>query len=188
MYRLFVALDLQRDTDAQLDELVDAARGELGREFRPVKRGRRHITLCFLGDTDPDLVQPMAEDLARVAESRAAFEMIIEGAGAFPSPDSARVLWAGVKGGARRIADMAAEISHVFASSFGHPPERRPFHPHITVGRFRGRAMNVSSVVSQYSDRRWGVDPVAEIQLIRSDLARSGPTYTVLERLPLQGG
>jgi len=185
MYRLFVAVALRENTEAHLDELVDAARVEVGREFRPVPRGKRHVTLCFIGDTDPANIDDMSSDLGREIGQVDAFEMVVEGAGAFPKPERARVFWAGVRAGARRLVNLSTRITDVLQARHDHRPENRPFHPHITLGRVRGRHVDLSDVIRAHEHVRWGIDPVAEVHLLRSQLHPDGARYTVLERFPL---
>ncbi len=186
-YRLFFAIDLRRDTDARLDALTATARQDVGREFRPVAKGQRHLTLRFLGDTDSDLVEPMASDLREALASKTPFHITVQGVGAFPNSHNARVLWAGIGEGAQRVIDLVASMDEVLCASHGFEPETRPFHPHVTVGRFRGRPMDVTRIVDFYAGEIWGRDPAGEVQLIRSQLSRGGPTYTVLEKIPLGG-
>ncbi|MFO7942499.1 MAG: RNA 2',3'-cyclic phosphodiesterase [Bacillota bacterium] len=186
-YRLFLAVDLRRDTDARLDALTAAAHREVGREFRPVSKGRRHLTLRFLGDTDSNLVESMASDIGKILGEEDPFYITVEGAGAFPNPERARVLWAGIEEGSGRVADLAASINEILSEDYGFDPESKPFHPHVTVGRFRGRPMDVRELIDFYAGEMWGRDPVEEVQLIRSQLGRGGPTYTVLEKIPLGG-
>ncbi len=188
MYRLFIAADLRRDTDARLDELTAAASRGWGRTFRPVAHGRRHLTLVFLGDTDPDLVKPMARDLREVTAAESPFQMRVEGAGAFPTPQRARVLWGGVSDGADRLTNLAEGLVEVLTQKYGLRKDDRSFHPHVTVGRFRGEPADVSEIVSSHADRLWGIDPVEEVLLIRSQLSRGAPTYTVMEKLSLGFG
>ena len=188
MYRLFVAADLPRETDAKLDDLTAAASHKWGKTFRPVAHGRRHVTLVFLGDTDPLLVESMTRDLREVTAAASPFAMRIEGAGAFPTPHRARVLWGGISDGADRLAQLAEGLTEVLTREYGFQKEGRPFHPHVTVGRFRREAADVSEIVASHADRLWGIDPVEELLLIRSQLSRGAPTYTIMEELSLGSG
>jgi 2'-5' RNA ligase len=72
----------------------------------------------------------------------------------------------------RQVADRVARL--------GIPLERRPFHPHLTLGRWRvSREADRRRVLAAASNHvtRLDVDGVA---LIRSRLTQAGAAYTAL--------
>ena len=63
----------------------------------------------------------------------------LQGAGAFPHPGDARVLWTGV-GGEPPALEWLASLSRTVRLACNHAgasPEGGPFHPHLTVARSR---------------------------------------------------
>jgi len=69
-----------------------------------------------------------------VAEAAREFEVVLTGAGAFPSTIRPRVLWVGVGRGAAELGGLAERLAATLAD-LGWEPEARPFRPHLTVAR-----------------------------------------------------
>jgi 2'-5' RNA ligase len=94
-----------------------------------------HITLRFLGATDPDRKEKLrrAVDDATLPE---AFEARIASWGVFPRPAAARVFWVGVEDSSGTLGAIASTLE-LLARTAGFPPEERKFKPHITLARFR---------------------------------------------------
>ena len=97
MKRLFVAIDLDPSVLETLSELSRRIEEGLedGVRIKWTRTPQMHVTLKFLGDTDEEAVEPLADVLDEIAARNAAFEVLIEGMGCFPRPDRPRVIWAG---------------------------------------------------------------------------------------------
>ncbi|HEY7827833.1 MAG TPA: 2'-5' RNA ligase family protein, partial [Candidatus Limnocylindrales bacterium] len=103
--RLFVAVPLSSEVMAAVADLVAGVR--LAREPGPgerrdpldvrwIRMDGLHLTLRFLGPTDPGRL-PEAEAAVRAAvPGSAPFEVGLAGAGVFPNPARPRVLWLGI--------------------------------------------------------------------------------------------
>src|SRR5579872_804925 len=129
MHRLFVAI---RPPEAVRDLLIDAM--DESPDFRWQGEQQLHLTLRFIGDVE----RPVADDLdAALSRIRApAFELKISGVGRFEQRSSG-ALWAGIVPKAP-VAVLAAKVERV-CQEIGLQPERRAFHPHITLARWKGR-------------------------------------------------
>ncbi len=129
MHRLFVAI---RPPEDICDLLIDAM--DDSPEFRWQDEEQLHLTLRFIGEVD----RPIADDLAAALSSvRAApFPARINGVGRFEQRNSG-ALWAGVEP-KEPLAALAAKVERV-CQSVGLEPERRAYHPHITLARWKGR-------------------------------------------------
>jgi 2'-5' RNA ligase len=64
----------------------------------------------------------------------------------------------------------------------GYQPERRPFSPHLTIGRLRMPDDVGKAVAAQFESESFSIDRVV---LFRSVLGPAGPAYTVLAEFPL---
>lgn len=108
-----------------------------------------HLTLAFVPDLDLGREEQMIEAGQDWAARQHPLELRLSGAGAFPNPVAAKVLWMGVAGpgsahgGAApdeksdvpsRLADWAHGIRGVISHAGGRP-EGRAFRPHLTVAR-----------------------------------------------------
>ncbi len=183
--RLFVAVvppdDVLDDLDAHLDP-----RREAGPDIRWTDRHQWHVTLAFLGDVPEHRLADLAEALARSAARRRPVVLRLSGAGAFPSPYAARVLWAGVEQLRGDLASVAHGIRSS-ASSVGASPDGTRFHPHLTLGRF-GRPTEATRwlrALDTLEGPAWVADRVA---LVESHLGQGRgrrPRYELHEELAL---
>jgi 2'-5' RNA ligase len=115
------------------------------------------------------------------------FDIVLDTIGAFPPRGVPRVLWIGVGEGASRLSELQGELARRIAA-LGIPLEDRPFHPHLTLARWRE---------SRSPDREWalaaaphGVIARARVEgatLYQSRLSPAGPSYTALTRANLTG-
>jgi 2'-5' RNA ligase len=138
--RLFIAVPLAADASSAVRRLVEGIRAEppaVGREVRWVRLDGLHLTLRFLGPT-PDADQPAVEAaVAAVAGGQAPFRIAIDGAGAFPSGASPRVLWLGVTDGTAELSAMARALDDRLVGA-GWASDDRVFTPHLTIARSDG--------------------------------------------------
>lgn len=168
MHRLFVAI---RPPEAIRDLLIDAM--DDAPTLRWVPDDNLHLTLRFIGEVE----RPLAEDLARALEGiRApAFSLRINSVGRFDQRGGGAV-WAGVDP-KEPVAALAAKVDRVCFAA-GLEPDRRAFHPHITVARFRNSA---EADAEEFVRRNAGLTSapfsVDSFQLFESRLSRHGAHY-----------
>ena len=140
-----------------------------------------HLTMRFLGSTDPSSVPWVRERLAQVAEASPPCDTRVRGLGGFPSQRRAHVLWAGIDDDQGRLVSLATAIRETLG--LGSAPEGRPFTPHVTVGRSDEKlALRGFGETSLESDRF----RVGELVLMRSHLRRPAPVYERVAVLPLR--
>ena len=177
MHRLFVAI---RPPEPIRDLLIDAM--DDSPDFRWQDEDQLHLTLRFVGEVE----RPVAEDLAlALAAVRAApFEVRINGVGRFEQRNSG-ALWAGVEPKAP-LAALAAKVERGCLAA-GLEPERRAFHPHITLARWKGR--RTREVADFLERRRAFASPAFAVEafmLFESRLSRHGARYEEAATFPLQ--
>ena len=183
--RLFVALDLDDDARraiAALQQRVAKAL-EADRSMKPVDPARMHLTLAFLGE----IAEPAVPAIVDALSSNIAvplFAAEFEGLGVFPPRGAPRVLWLCVGRGESEIVQLQREVA-ARLERLGVTLEPRPFHPHLTLARWRTsrpadrpRALSVES----RAVARMNVDHVT---LYQSRLSPAGPAYTALARATL---
>jgi RNA 2',3'-cyclic 3'-phosphodiesterase len=129
-----------------------------------------HVTLAFLGEVTEASLERLIPRLERGALRHESFRMSFGGAGAFPSASRANVLWSGVPGDRRALAELAQTVAAAARRAGAAPPDAgRRFRPHLTLARCRA-PVNVEEVVAgldDYAGPAWRVD---ELYLIRSNL------------------
>ena len=168
MHRLFVAI---RPPEAIRDLLIDAM--DDSPDFRCQDDEQLHLTLRFVGEVERPVANDLADALSRIHAEH--FQLRIAGVGRFEQRSSG-ALWAGVEPKAP-IAALAAKVERV-CQQVGLEPERRSFHPHITLARWKGRR---SREVGEFIERRAGLSSqpfeVDRFMLFESRLSRHGAHY-----------
>jgi 2'-5' RNA ligase len=185
--RLFVSVDLPGDLASGVEAVQEELREAPGLDF--TDPGQAHVTLKFLGGTDPDRI-PEIEDALRAAVADAdvsPFEATVEGIGAFPSAEYIRVVWLGIGRGSEQLTRLHEAIE-TRTVDLGFDPEEHEFTPHVTLARMNhaGGKELVRRVLRE-SDPEVGTMRVTEIRLTESDLGSGGPAYSTVARFPLGG-
>lgn len=182
--RLFAALEMDPEAKRALSDVVE--------ELKPsacnakwVNPAGMHITFAFLGYRHPDDVEDLSNALRTAAGCVPAFEYTLEGIGAFPSPNRARVLWAGIGRGSDEMVRCASAVE-THLEPHGYVPEKRAFTPHVTLARFRAPA-RIEAVAIEAAA---GLLPenaftARRLTLFESRLRPSGAEYYSLAELPL---
>ena len=182
--RMFVAV---RPPEAVLDDLADyvAPRRDVDSPLRWSRPEQWHVTLAFLPSVTDAVLDGLVERLADTAAGRQPFELGLVGAGAFPDPARAKVLWAAVGGDLAALAHLAGNLRSA-AGRAGTHVEGGEFHPHLTLARI-GRPLDVTRwlrVFDLYASNNW---QVAEVLLYHSRRGSGPARYTVVERFALSG-
>jgi 2'-5' RNA ligase len=181
--RTFVALELSEPLKAGILALGArlAARG-IGASW--IRAGAMHLTLKFLGDVEERALADVGEAVRAAAAHVDPFAFETTVLGAFPSPRRPRVIWLGV-GPVDELFELQAALEGNLGR-LGFPRERRPFRPHITIGRIRdhGGSPDVSGALSDLKGLREVVE-VREVRVMKSTLRPSGAVHEVLESIPL---
>lgn len=191
--RLFVALDLPAGAKAALAATVGQLQSVIPAGVRWVNPAGIHLTLKFLGDTEAGLVTPLLAALREMAATgdMRPFPLHLDGLGVFPNPREPRVIYAGVGGDLDSLV-KAQRRGEQAITQLGFPREKRPFRPHLTLGRVRdGVAPAVRRQIGDTIARQAAaLSPeyawtAREIHLIRSVLTPSGAVYTTLGQAAL---
>ena len=176
MHRLFVAI---RPPEGIRDLLIDAM--DDSPAMRWVGDDQLHLTLRFIGEVE----RPLANDVsAALAEIRfPAFELRVSGVGRFERRNGG-ALWAGVEP-RKPVAELAAKVERACQRA-GLEPERRAFHPHITIARWNRRnAEAARDFERRHSDLASDPFTVGSFNLFESHLSRHGPHYEEVAEFPL---
>lgn len=184
MIRSFLAIDLPGALREEIERLQSRLR-RAGADVKWTRPASVHLTLKFLGSVEEGMIEPLARSAGQAAAAHSPLTLKVDGTGVFPGRKKARVVWLGLAGDVDGLAALAGDIE-VAAEGFGFKPEKRPFRPHLTLGRFRsGRGRDeLLSGLDRLDLRR--VEFIArEVVLFKSDLKPTGAVYTALQRLPL---
>lgn len=184
--RSFLAIELPRDLRTTLERVALGARG-YDLPVKWVKVQNIHLTMVFLGNVRPDVLEPLQEQVQSACLEFGPFNATIEGMGTFPNRRNPRVLWLGLKGELERLSLFRNALQQNLVS-FGIKVEKRPFRPHLTLGRFRkGKGLNLEELFSRYGEVKSPSSILSELVLFRSDLKPTGAVYTRLASWALSG-
>lgn len=187
--RLFVAVELSGKARSAVSGVITRIMKSELKNLRAVRPETVHLTLKFLGNVPSEQIDGLVEALRLIAGAHAPFTLNLSGAGVFPSPKKARVLWLGIGGDTRALGELHLGIENAVAA-LGFARDRKPLSPHLTVARLRESASRADRLLvaetlasAPHPD---GVEiPVPSIAIMRSTLARSGATHDRLASLPL---
>ena len=141
-----------------------------------------HLTLKFLGDIRGEALGGIGAALGEVCAQHAPFEATLAELGAFPSAQRARILWIGVGAGSDRLLSLASDIDNALAP-LDFEREKRPYVPHLTLGRVRGRSLHL---VLTSGAQGTGFQ-IERIELMESSLAAEGASYKTVGDFTLGG-
>jgi 2'-5' RNA ligase len=186
--RTFIAVDVSeavRRRAARLIELLRAGGGEV----KWVEPQNMHLTLQFLGDVAQADVPPVCQAVERAVAGFPPCQISLLGAGAFPHPGRPSTIWIGVAEGAKELAAVQRAVQRAL-KPLGFPPERRAFHPHLTIGRIRRAgpaAHGLSQSLREQQSFDAGSTTIDQVVVYASYLDRAGPTYQAMSRITLAG-
>ena len=175
MHRLFVAI---RPPEEVRNRLLDLMEGIGGARWQD--DDQLHLTLRFIGEVDRHAAGDVHAALGSIHHPP--FEIAVSGLGLFDRRGTPKTLWAGVTP-QEPVRALHNKVDQAMAR-VGLEPERRAFHPHITLARLRG-----AGSPHDFLARSGGVStpswPVDDFVLMESSLTPAGAIYSALERYPL---
>jgi RNA 2',3'-cyclic 3'-phosphodiesterase len=183
LIRTFIALPASADAQQSIS-LVQEALKESNANIRWEDRGKFHITLKFLGETEESGIPLLAADMESAYRAFSPFDIIYKSVGAFPDLKNPRIVWIGTEH-KKDIFDLQTATEQA-CLKHGFPAEERKFHPHITLGRVRGK-QNLVHLTEAIKTSTF--EPIhsrcLEVLLVKSDLRPSGSIYTIMKSFQL---
>ena len=182
-YRTFIALEIKEN----IKELLSGVQRKIGSGIggiKWVKPNNLHLTLKFLGPTREDKIEYISDILEDTAGGFTRFNVSVSGFGAFPSSHNPKVIWAGLK--ADDVLYKIQKDIDISLESLGFVKEKRPFSPHLTIGRLRdSRAKKKLRDALEQIRTEPGSFEAEKITFYKSGLMPEGPVYTGLKSVKL---
>ena len=189
--RMFVAIDLDDRIKESLPSVARcakegaSARQGLGPSFKFVDPEQTHLTLVFLGEVASPQSDRIIAAMQQPIEDVHPFHMAFGSLGIFPLRGAPRVLWLAVSEGAREAIALQRVVARRL-EALGMQPEDRPFHPHLTIGRWRrSRPSDRPSLATEGRSASTPEMTVDRVTLYESRLSSKGPTHIALAHAPL---
>ena len=187
--RVFIALSIPSTAKSVLGKVVQDLMAQVSNGVRWVGLDGMHLTLKFLGNIDSVQVGDIVEAMGQASQNTTPFPMLLSGLGMFPNEKRPRVIWAGLQGDLDSLGKLQARIEDE-VSRLGFSREKRPFSPHLTLGRVREKTgsdirQRISAAVSACSISSAESWQVESVRLVQSQLTLGGAAYTDLASVSL---
>jgi 2'-5' RNA ligase len=176
MHRLFVAI---RPPESIREQLLDLMEGVP--DLRWQGDAQLHLTLRFVGEVERHVAEDIAAELQRIRFQQ--FSLWLDGVGQFEKHRHG-ALWAGVQP-KDQLKSLNAKVERACQAA-GLEPERRAYHPHITLARWKGRAPRIDRFLEQHGGLTSPEWIVREFLLYESHLGHEGAHYEAVQHYSLQ--
>lgn len=183
--RAFVAVQVPDEVAEGVQRVQDALQAlQPMDQLRWIDPDDAHLTLKFLGDTPIPQLPAIVEALDSVARNWEPFRVTLGPLGAFPDVREPHTIWLGVQEGEKAFQHLYNAVE-VALKKLGIRPERRDFHPHLTLARVPRDwpAHEKRAIGNHIGPTELPALPsftVDAIALMRSLLGPEGATYTRL--------
>lgn len=160
---------------------------QFGRAVGSVPGQNLHITLRFLGQCDPAVLERVAGVLGAAVGGGACLDLPLKGLGAFPDNTRPRVVWVGADNTSVLFQIEQRLTQRLFQLGFDKP--HRPWTAHMTVARVRARPpWELIRFIETHAKSDYGVCRVEAVDLMISDAQGGGPRYTTTASVRLAQG
>ncbi|MCS7146099.1 MAG: RNA 2',3'-cyclic phosphodiesterase [Nitrososphaerota archaeon] len=179
LIRSFVAVDVFTPEIIRAVRAIQQDLQSAGIIGKPVDLESLHITLIFLGELEPPLVEKVKESLSGIDVRP--MRLVLKGVGYFPGGSRINTVWIGVEDAEARLAATQREVVSRLAG-LGFRPDKE-FKPHITILRVKSvrNKSEVLAKISELSSQTIGEVVVDRVRLKKSTLTPQGPIYEDLQ-------
>src|SRR5215207_10442352 len=126
-WRLFLAVRLDQDVQRLVAEEIAALATE-GWPVRWAQPETSHLTLHFLGETEPEQAELVRLAFPGVVAAHKSFSLRTAGLGVFPNFRRPRVLWLGLHGPVHRLQTLHQDLGRAL-QGLGFSVGDEPYHP-----------------------------------------------------------
>jgi 2'-5' RNA ligase len=183
-WRCFIAVPVEDELQASLAAAIAAWRDDPRTEgLRWVAHEALHLTLAFLGPTEPEAIGGIKDHVEQTTTHHAPMTRTTGRLGAFARPGSARVLWYAVHDPDNALEALATDLDGVLGLG-----QTGPYHPHVTLARARRRSLDLRGWIEAASESApEGTLAIRTLYLMRSHLRGGRARYETLASFPLAG-
>jgi 2'-5' RNA ligase len=179
--RLFIAVDISDEARKAAADYVNYLKNECPDcRARWTKPKNLHLTIKFLGDAEETHVTELGDAIRGAAAFVSNFQLEINGTGVFPSAKKPNVLWLGIREETGNLGRLAEQLEKK-CEHIGFPRDKRPFSPHLTIGRVRdpllAKALADAHIKYKFEPVKFEVNQVV---LYESKLDPGGSIYSPL--------
>lgn len=185
--RTFIAIKLSPEIISKISGVQEELK-RTDAKVKWVKPKNIHLTLKFLGHITSEELEKVKIAIRETLKPFRSFGISISGLGAFPKIEYPRIIWLGVDEGKEELKRMASNLEERLAE-IGFAKEKRPFSPHLTLGRVKSQKEKggLTEALTSTEASHSGNMRVDKIAIIKSELKPQGSIYTSLEEISLKG-
>lgn len=187
--RLFIACEVPDDTRNAIGTVIDELKARSGTAVRWIRAEGVHVTLKFLGEVPMKQLPAIKLAVQEAVHGTAPFELEFSNIGTFGGREGLRIMWVGIAGDVLRLEKLVRDVNAALAV-VGFEPERRPFRPHLTLGRVRDEIPTRQRAEIEVAVGKMAVPPApwrtTQVSLMRSKLTTTGAVYEVIASFPLR--
>ncbi|MDP8002913.1 MAG: RNA 2',3'-cyclic phosphodiesterase [Caldisphaera sp.] len=182
--RSFIAVDINNEEILSKIEVFKEQLENFKVKLKLVETENLHITLRFLGEIDDSYVNIIKDSILGQIKYNS-FIIKLEGLGAFPSINKARVVWIGITQGFEHLKQIKNMIDQLLIKS-GFKLEKEDFTPHLTIARVKSYPTGeLKEFLQNYLNYEIGLQNINSIKLKKSTLTRQGPIYEDIAEVKL---
>jgi len=177
--RIFIAINLPEKVKKELVE-YQKKWANLNPDFiRWVDKNNLHITLLFIGYVTDDEMYEICQIVKETAKKHEPFIINLERIILGPPGRTPRMFWVqGEK--SQELADLQGDLEERIEQKSG--ARYGAYRPHINLARFKyGLVKSLPKIDEEFKKQI----PVETIEIMQSNLKRSGAEYSVLETVEL---
>ena len=185
--RSFLAFELPVEIKSEITSISGQLKKK-GLPVRWVKPDNIHLTLAFLGSVEEDKIVDIADKITMQVKDCPQPEVRLNGIGVFPDLKRPRVIWVGLDGDIMILSILRNKLQNGL-KGIGFKPEKRPFKPHLTLGRFKNSLVKdpkIKEAIAEHYHAKGDLYYLKELVLFKSDLRPKGPIYTKMNVWPLE--
>ena len=176
--RSFLAIELPDEVKNSLVRLIKRLQNKGFKNFRWLNPESSHLTLKFLGEIEPQLVETMIRNLRDCSFGISNLNLVTHNLGGFPNLRQPRVLFVGLRGDLLKLNELKCFIDET-CTKIGFEKEIQKFTPHLTLARISYKtSLSKLSLLSEYNSL---VEPISitvdNLSLMKSVFTNHGIKY-----------
>ncbi len=185
MLRSFLAIEIPAIILRRIGEVQEDLKSSKA-DVRWVSPENIHLTLKFFGKIEESQIDSIIKTIEKPVNTTAPISIDVRGMGAFPGLKNLRIIWVGLNDEKKVLISFQKRLEEAL-QGIGFPPEDRPFHPHLTLGRMRSNRGKEDLVrrMEGYREEPFGNFQVEKVILFKSDLTPKEAIYTALREVRL---
>ncbi|PTW01709.1 2'-5' RNA ligase [Halanaerobium saccharolyticum] len=176
--RLFIAADINSRSKDLIENKLNYIKTEIKNDIKWTEKDKWHLTLKFIGESSTQEKENLIKVLKNIDFKEKNEYIQFAKFDAFPSPDSARVIYLGLDRGEKELIELQQRLENELIK-YGFEKDERDYIPHLTLGRNKGEAFKIKKEL--LAPNLFNIYArIESITLYQSQLKKSGPEYIEL--------